>query len=147
MLAAVAALPLVFLAVFALLVAFDPEQVPLGKADVVGSWRGDDGRGRVDFHADGRFEMSGIPRSAIDSGFNEAPPGRGPLSGEGTWEFAYDEPSTGIHLRIEAGGSFSDPEIASLESIEEDGRTRMYFSVNVDKMYGYEIRRVSKQPQ
>ncbi|MFE9169557.1 hypothetical protein ACFYNZ_08515 [Streptomyces kebangsaanensis] len=142
-----AALPLVFLVAFALLTACDPEQVPLRKTDVVGSWHSDDGRGRVDFHADGRFEMSGIPRSAIGFGFDEAPPGKGPLSGKGTWEFAYDEPSTGIQLRIEVAGSFFGPEIASLESIKEDGRTKMYFSVDVDKMYGYEIRRVSEQPQ
>ncbi|MFD1830566.1 hypothetical protein ACFSJS_12920 [Streptomyces desertarenae] len=142
-----AALPLVFLAAFALLAAFDPEQALLKKADVVGSWRSDDGRGRVDFHADGRFEMSGIPRSAIVFSFNDPPPGKGPISGKGTWEFAYDEPSTGIHLHIDAAGSFFDAEVASLESIKEDGRTKMYFSVNVDKMYGYEIQRVSEQPQ
>jgi len=52
----------------------------ISAAQVVGSWRGDGG-GRMEFWADGRFEMSGIPRDAIVFSFIDTRPERGGCPG------------------------------------------------------------------
>ncbi len=121
----------------------------IGAAQVVGVWEGDGG-GRVTFHRDGRFEMSGIPREAIDF-FLEVPPGTGRLFGAGEWELG--DPGEGserdseVYLYIEEGGSFSNgPDVGWLR-VEDGGKNPvMFFQVNVDKEYGYQIRRVESEP-
>jgi hypothetical protein len=116
----------------------------LKRREVIGSWSGD-GNGRVKFSPDGRFEMSGIPRSAIDFSFIKPPPGNGPISGKGDWEMDHGSPSSSLTLSFEAGGSFSDDsEVSGLRVIDSGDHPTMYFDINPDKEYGYEIRRVGK---
>jgi len=123
------------------------EKISAGQ--VIGVWEGDGG-GRVEFGKDGRFEMSGIPRYAIDF-FPEAPPGKGKLSGQGRWELG--SPGEGrkrdsdVFLYIEEGGSFSNgPDVGWLRVERGDENPVMYFHVDPDKEYGYEIRRVDSEP-
>lgn len=113
----------------------------LSSAQVAGVWKGSGG-GLVEFGDDGRFEMSGIPRDAIEFSFIEPPPGNGRLSGRGEWSLdGDDDHSSTIELRFEAGGSFSDFE-ATLLQVEEGGdHPTLYFDTDADKGYGYEVRR------
>ncbi|MFI7869408.1 hypothetical protein [Streptomyces salinarius] len=115
----------------------------LGPAQLAGAWQGSGG-GRVEFGADGRFEMSGIPRDAVVFSFSEPPPGDGRLSGRGEWELdGGDEKSGTIELLFDAGGSFPDDSEATLLQVKETGEHPvLYFDTNPDKAYGYEVRRV-----
>ncbi|MGW6239505.1 hypothetical protein ACWGBX_38605 [Streptomyces sp. NPDC055037] len=114
----------------------------LDAAQVAGVWKGADG-GRVEFGDDGSFAMSGIPRSAIEFGFIEPPPGNGKLSGRGRWNLdGGDDRSGTIELRFDAAGSFSDDSESTLLQVEEAGeRPKLYFDTDADEGYGYEIRR------
>lgn len=109
----------------------DASQVP-------GVWTGDGG-GMVEFMADGRFTMTGVPRDAVVFSFSEPPPGDGGLSGAGKW--VIDPADDAVELSIEAGGSFRDGEIASLKVAEGEGPQVLYFETNSEKAYGYEIRK------
>ncbi|QES25045.1 hypothetical protein DEJ46_38265 [Streptomyces venezuelae] len=108
---------------------------------IAGTWTGDDGA-RVELHTNGRFEMSGIPRSAIVFAFSDPPPGDGKLSGSGTWEPRYPGDKVDeILLYVEAGGSFADTQIANLGVAENGQKPVLYFSTNADEWYGFEIRK------
>ncbi|WP_230196601.1 hypothetical protein [Streptomyces coriariae] len=114
----------------------------LSSAQVDGVWKGSGG-GRVEFDDDGRFEMSGIPRNAIEFGFIDPPPGNGRLSGRGEWSLVGDDDrSSTIELRFDAAGSFSDDSESTLLQVEEAGdRPKLYFDTDADEGYGYEVRR------
>ncbi|MFJ4824894.1 hypothetical protein ACIP5L_16625 [Streptomyces bacillaris] len=101
-------------------------------------WKADDG-GQIEFTSDGRFEMSGITRSAVVYSFSEPPPGEGPLAGAGTWEL---ENRRNIEVMYEKGGSFSYAESGEIAIAESGKNPVLYFSTNSDKGYGYEIRKV-----
>ncbi|MFD5681886.1 hypothetical protein [Streptomyces bacillaris] len=109
------------------------------RAQVVGVWKADDG-GQIEFASDGRFEMSGIARSAVVFSFSEPPPGEGPLSGSGTWEL---ENRRSIEVTYEKGGSFSYVESGEIAIAESGKNPALYFSTNSDKGYGYRISKVS----
>ncbi|MFI0168540.1 hypothetical protein ACH4PW_27485 [Streptomyces sp. NPDC017082] len=114
----------------------------LAARQVAGVWQGSDG-GRVEFHDDGTFRMSGIPRSAVEFGFGKPTTGTGRLSGRGDWEL---EGNTGrsdsIELRFSAGGSFRDDSESTLLQVTKSGdHPVLYFDINPDKGYGYEVRR------
>ncbi|MFJ1589909.1 hypothetical protein ACIOD0_06595 [Kitasatospora albolonga] len=119
-----------------------PERID--RSQIVGVWTGSGGA-RVDLRADGRFEMSGIPRSAISFSFFDPPPGNGRLSGSGTWEpeqlgSVDTDTVEGIDLAIDAGGSFSeDSQMAELRVARSGENPVLYFAVNVDKWYGFEV--------
>lgn len=118
------------------------ERAELDTKQVAGVWTGSGG-GRVEFRSNGRFAMSGIPRSAVVFGFSTPPPGDSPLSGQGTWEL---EGSSGrgnsIQLRFQAGGSFPDDSESGLLRVEKaDDHPTLYFDSDSDKAYGYEIQR------
>lgn len=117
------------------------EGVELTSAQVAGVWKGSGG-GRVEFGDDGRFEMSGIPRSAIEFSFIDPPPGNGRLSGRGEWSLMGDDDRSGtIELFFDAADSFSDTE-STLLQVEKGGDSpTLYFDTNPDKGYGYEVRR------
>ncbi|MFJ1730856.1 hypothetical protein [Streptomyces sp. NPDC088254] len=114
----------------------------LSSAQVDGVWKGSGG-GRVEFDDDGRFEMSGIPRNAIEFGFTDPPPGNGRLSGRGEWSLVGDDDrSSTIELRFDAAGSFSEDSEYTLLQVEEAGdHPTLYFDTDADKWYGYEVRR------
>ncbi|MDT3728973.1 hypothetical protein ROS62_30575, partial [Streptomyces sp. DSM 41972] len=124
------------------LLSEQPERID--RSQIVGVWTGSGGA-RVDLRADGRFEMSGIPRSAIRFSFVDPPPGNGRLSGSGTWEpeqLGSVETDTveAIDLAIDAGGSFSDrSQMAELRVARSGWDPVLYFAVNVDKWYGFEV--------
>lgn len=109
---------------------------------VAGVWEGSGG-GRVEFHDDGSFQMSGIPRSAIEFGFSEPTSGKGRLSGRGNWELeGNSRRSDSIELRFAAGGSFRDDAESTLLQVAKGGdHPVLYFDTNSDKGYGYEVRR------
>ncbi|MFI8997863.1 hypothetical protein [Streptomyces sp. NPDC053542] len=115
----------------------------LDSAQIVGTWRGEGGA-RVEFHKEGTFEMTSVPRSAVDDGAMDLPPGKGKLSGRGTWDMRDGDRRTGsIALHFDAAESFSaGTEVALLEVQQAGDSPQMYFDVNPDKHYGYEIRRV-----
>lgn len=53
-----------------------------------------------------------------------------------------------MFLYVDKGGSFSDDSETELLRVEESGENPvMYFQVDVDKEYGYEVRRVDSEPQ
>ncbi|MET9054023.1 hypothetical protein ABZW50_23045 [Streptomyces bacillaris] len=109
-------------------------------AGLPGVWTGSGG-GRVDFHADGRFSMKGIPAESIGFAFGE-PPDEDRVAGSGTWEQDTDEDR--LNLMIDAGGSFTDAKQMAVLMVAEDGPPQvLFFSTNVDKPYGYEIRKNS----
>ncbi|MEU9376130.1 hypothetical protein AB0D94_20465 [Streptomyces sp. NPDC048255] len=113
--------------------------VRIDTSQVAGAWTGDGG-GRVDFRADGRFEMSGIPRDAVVFSFIEPPAGDGKLSGTGTWSTL--DAGTAVELSYDAGGSFSDDsEVGRLGVAGSEDHPELYFSTNSDKEYGYRIRK------
>ncbi|WP_086694029.1 hypothetical protein [Streptomyces recifensis] len=86
--AAIAVLPcLVLLGISALAACGPDEGAELGSDQLTCVWQGTGG-GTVRFGADGRFEMSGIPRSAVVFSFSDPPPGDGRMSGGGEWELA-----------------------------------------------------------
>ncbi|MFF0260500.1 hypothetical protein [Streptomyces microflavus] len=120
--------------------AVKPELIE--RTRIVGQWSGSGGA-RVELREDGRFEMSGIPRSAIVISFADPPPGKGRLSGSGTWEL--EEPSDrdtveSIRLNVDAVGSFTGgSEIAELRVARGGDKPVLYFATNVDKWYGFEI--------
>ncbi|CAL9458970.1 hypothetical protein SUDANB21_02607 [Streptomyces sp. enrichment culture] len=137
-----AVLVLCVIGMFALVRCGANEGGELSSRQVVGVWTGSDG-GRVEFRADGRFEMSGIPRSAVVFAFVDPPPGEGKLSGGGEWELADGDRSGTIELGFDAGGSFPDDSQSALLEVKEAGdRPVLYFAVDPDKAYGYEVRRV-----
>ncbi|MFD4034760.1 hypothetical protein ACFWVP_30710 [Streptomyces sp. NPDC058637] len=117
-----------------------PERIE--HARIVGTWTGDDGA-RVELEADGRFEMTGIPRSAVIFSFIDPPPGDGKLSGSGTWEAVGDSDSVAsILLYVDAGGSFSEKtEVEELGVARSGEQPVLYFATLPDKWYGFEIRK------
>ncbi|MFF8835667.1 hypothetical protein [Streptomyces sp. NPDC015130] len=116
-----------------------PEKIE--RTRIAGTWTGDGGA-RVVLRADGRFEMSGIPRSAVHFAFSDPPSGDGRLSGSGTWEPAHDgDKVDDITLYIAAGGSFTDTQVGSLGVAEGGQDPVLYFSTDIDKWYGFEIRK------
>ncbi|WP_329112228.1 hypothetical protein [Streptomyces sp. NBC_01353] len=117
-----------------------PESIE--RTRIAGTWTGDAGA-RVELHANGRFEMSGIPRSAITFSFIDPPPGDGKLSGSGTWKPARDgDRVDSILLYVDAGGSFSETSETGELGVAESGENPvLYFSTSPDKWYGYEIRK------
>ncbi|MEU6943716.1 hypothetical protein ABZ957_00500 [Streptomyces sp. NPDC046316] len=121
--------------------AEQPESIE--RAGIAGTWTGDAGA-RVELHTDGRFEMSGIPRSAITFSFIDPPPGDGKLSGSGTWEPARDgDKVVSILLHVDAGGSFSaNTETQELGVAESGENPVLYFSTSPDEWYGFEIRKI-----
>ncbi|CAL9521153.1 hypothetical protein [Streptomyces sp. enrichment culture] len=138
----VAVLGLCVIGLFALVRCGADEGGELSSRQVVGVWTGGGG-GRVEFRADGRFEMSGIPRSAVVFAFADPPPGEGKLSGGGEWELADGDKSGTVELGFRAGGSFPDDSQSALLEVKETGdRPVLYFAVDPDKEYGYEVRRV-----
>ncbi|MET9730538.1 hypothetical protein ABZZ79_07705 [Streptomyces sp. NPDC006458] len=114
----------------------------LSSQQVAGVWKGSGG-GRVEFDDDGTFEMSGIPRTAIEFGFTDPPPGNERLSGRGRWSLDGDDDRSGtVELRFAAAGSFSDDSESTLLQVEEAGdRPSLYFDTDADEGYGYEIHR------
>ncbi|MFF3731493.1 hypothetical protein ACFYXM_14520 [Streptomyces sp. NPDC002476] len=108
----------------------------LRSEEVVGVWKGSGG-GRIEFRADGTFDMSGIPRSAIELSSSTTQPGKGSLSGRGEWEMEWDrDPSSGVEI------SFADgTESALLEITRIGDEPEMYFELNVDTDRGYRVRR------
>ncbi|WFB11352.1 hypothetical protein LRS74_33220 [Streptomyces sp. LX-29] len=122
------------------LVGCSPQTAELTKEEVVGVWRGQD-QGRVEFRNDGGFELSGTPRSAMVFSFSRPLPGD--IAGSGTWNFDDGEPSSSITLRFDKGGSFPDNSEVELLTITHGGEhPTAYFDIDVDKAYGYEVRRV-----
>lgn len=112
----------------------------LSSAQVAGVWKGSGG-GRVEFD-DGRFEMSGIPRDAIEFSFIDPPPGNGRLSGRGEWSLVGDDDrSSTIELRFDVAGSFSGFEATLLQVEEAGDHPTLYFDTDADKGYGYEVHR------
>ncbi|MFI5768799.1 hypothetical protein ACIA74_09645 [Streptomyces sp. NPDC051658] len=120
-----------------------PERID--RTQIAGTWTGDGGA-RVELHADGRFEMSGIPRSSITSSFIDPPPGDGRVSGSGTWKPEGDSDSVdSILLSIDAGGSFSEATETEALGVARSGENPvLYFATDVDKWYGYEIHKVDQ---
>ncbi|MFJ1798179.1 hypothetical protein [Streptomyces sp. NPDC088180] len=103
-----------------------------------GVWTGSGG-GRVEFHADGRFSMKGIPAESVDFTWSEPRNGATRVSGAGTWQ-QQDIDEDSLQLMIDAGGSFpTDEEVATLMVAEDGPPQVLFFSTNVDKPYGYEI--------
>ncbi|MDW4897309.1 hypothetical protein ACFXOL_29320 [Streptomyces californicus] len=116
------------------------DTTPVDIDGLPGVWTGRGG-GRVEFHADGRFSMKGIPTESIGFAFSE-PPDEDRVAGSGTWERVPDEDQ--VQLMIDAGGSFADAAQVAVLMVAEDGPPQvLFFSTNVDKPYGYEIRRNS----
>lgn len=105
-----------------------------------GVWTGSGG-GRVEFHADGRFSMKGIPAASIAFTWSEPRNGATRVSGAGTWR-QDDVAEDSLQLMIEAGGSFpTDEEVATLMVAEDGPPQVLFFSTNVDKPHGYEIKK------
>ncbi|MGV9287857.1 hypothetical protein [Streptomyces sp. NPDC003719] len=100
----------------------------------------------MEFGADGRFEMTGIPRDAVVFSFSDPPPGDGRLSGAGEWELDGGGTSGTVELGFDAGGSFSGDGESTLLQVKEAGdRPVLYFDTDADKAYGYEVRRVAQR--
>ncbi|MFE2935065.1 hypothetical protein [Streptomyces sp. NPDC059221] len=108
----------------------------LRSEEVVGVWKGSGG-GRIEFRADGTFDMSGIPRSAVELSSSTPPSGKGSLSGRGEWEMEWHrDPSSGVEI------SFADgTESALLEVAGNGDEPEMYFELDVDTDRGYRVRR------
>ncbi|WP_237725626.1 MULTISPECIES: hypothetical protein [Streptomyces] len=103
-----------------------------------GVWTGSGG-GRVEFHADGRFSMKGIPAESVVFTWSEPRNGATRVSGAGTWQ-QQDVDEDSLKLMIDVGGSFpTDEEVATLMVAEDGPPQVLFFSTNVDKPYGYEI--------
>ncbi|MFH9263951.1 hypothetical protein ACH4KN_06745 [Streptomyces sp. NPDC017546] len=112
--------------------AVDPDGLP-------GVWTGSGG-GRVEFQADGRFSMKGIPTESVGFAFGE-PPTEDRVAGSGTWNVD-DSDEDRLQLRIDAGGSFADADQMAVLMVAEDGPPQvLFFSTNVDKPYGYELKK------
>ncbi|WDG31472.1 hypothetical protein N7925_25715 [Streptomyces sp. CA-278952] len=63
------------------------------------------------------------------------------MSGAGTWR-QDDVAEDSLQLMIEAGGSFpTDEEVATLMVAGDGPPQVLFFSTNVDKPYGYEIKK------
>jgi hypothetical protein len=133
---------LLFIGLFALQGCGAGEEAELTSAQVAGVWKGSGG-GRVEFGDDGRFEMAGIPRSAIEFSFIDPPPGNGRLSGRGEWNLRGDDDRSGtIELLFDAAGSFSQDTESTLLQVEKAGDSpTLYFDTDPDEGYGYEVRR------
>ncbi|PSM38354.1 hypothetical protein C6Y14_37135 [Streptomyces dioscori] len=142
--AVAAAVPVLIVIALFSLQACEAESEMLDSGQVVGVWEGSGG-GRVQFHENGRFEMSGIPRNAVALGFVDPAPGEEKISGEGTWELEGGRDQGGsIELPIDKGGSFSDDSGSALLQIQRGGdEPEMYFDTDPDKEYGYEVRRAA----
>ncbi|MFF6780674.1 hypothetical protein [Streptomyces sp. NPDC012510] len=139
-----AALPVLILVVLFALEAGENDEKALSSAQVVGVWKGS-GAGRIEFLQGGRFEMTGIPRSAVVFSFTDPPPGNGGLSGSGEWNLKGDTGKSGtVELRFDATDSFSDGSASALLQVQRTGdQPELYFDTNVDKRYGYEMRRIT----
>lgn len=124
----------------------EQEDAALRSAQVAGAWEGSGG-GRIEFDADGTFDMSGIPRSAIVFSFVAPPPGKGRISGTGAWELGGEEESSGVvELRFDAGESFLDDGEFAMLRVDRGGENpELYFDTDPDKAYGYEVRRVGRE--
>ncbi|MFB7397681.1 hypothetical protein [Streptomyces sp. NPDC056191] len=120
-------------------IADRPEEIE--RTRIAGTWTGDDAA-RVELHPDGRFEMSGIPRSAVVFSFSDPPPGDGKLSGSGRWQPAHAGDTVDrIILYVEVGGSFADVQVEELGVAESGEDPVLYFSTSPDEWYGFEIRK------
>ncbi|MFF2895207.1 hypothetical protein [Streptomyces sp. NPDC057966] len=114
----------------------------LRSEEVVGVWKGSGG-GRIEFRADGTFDMSGIPRSAVEPAFATLPPGKGSLSGKGKWYMeGQRDPGSGVALSISKGGSFTDDTGAAVLRAARNGdEPEVYFEGDPDTDRGYRVRR------
>lgn len=132
---------LLFVALFALQ-GCEGETPKLGSGEVVGVWEGSGG-GRIEFRADGTFDMSGIPRSAVEPAFPSLPPGKGSLSGKGEWYMeGQRDPGSGIALSFSKGGSFTDDTgFAVLRAARGGDEPEVYFEGDPDTDRGYRVRR------
>lgn len=109
-------------------------------AGLPGVWTGSGG-GRVEFRADGRFSMKGIPAESVDFTWSEPRHGATTVSGAGTWR-QDDVAEDSLLLMIDVGGSFPTAEEVATLMVAEDGPPQvLFFSTNVDKPYGYEIKK------
>ncbi|MGW7415781.1 hypothetical protein [Streptomyces sp. NPDC054863] len=117
-----------------------PERI--ARAQIVGTWVGEDGA-RVEMYADGRFEMSGIPRSALTPSFTGPPLGDVIVSGSGTWKPVGESGSVAlVSLFIDAGGSFAESTATEELGVARSGeKPALYFATDPDKWYGFEIRK------
>ncbi|WP_329031301.1 hypothetical protein OIE71_00300 [Streptomyces sp. NBC_01725] len=108
-------------------------------AQISGVWTGADG-GRVEFWDDGRFELSGIPRDAVVFSFIDPPPKGETVSGQGTW--SVKEKGAIVELLYDSSGSFAEGgEAGSLGVADSGDPPTLYFSINSEKAYGYEIQK------
>ncbi|MCW8097788.1 hypothetical protein [Streptomyces tauricus] len=139
-----AAVPVLIVITLFSLQACEAEGEKLDSDQIVGAWKGS-GAGRIRFHENGRFEMTGIPRDAIAFSFIDPPPGKGRIAGEGTWQLEGGrDQGAALELLIDKGGSFSNASETALLQLQQGGENpRMYFDTNPDKEYGYEVRRTA----
>ncbi|MEU1217032.1 hypothetical protein ACFYSH_24270 [Streptomyces sp. NPDC005791] len=87
-----------------------------------------------------RGGFRGIPTESIGFAFGE-PPAEDRVAGAGTWE-RDDIDEDSLNLMIDAGGSFADADQIAVLMVAKDGSPQvLFFSTNVDKPYGYEIRK------
>ncbi|MFF9077843.1 hypothetical protein ACF1BP_34865 [Streptomyces sp. NPDC014735] len=122
------AVPLLLLVALFVMQGCGGKSSELRSEEVVGVWKGSGGR-RIEFRADGTFDMSGIPRSAVEFSFSTPPPGKGSLSGRGRWDLeGQRDPSSGVELRFVEGGSFADDAgFALLRPVRNRDEPEMYF--------------------
>ncbi|MFF3627944.1 hypothetical protein [Streptomyces sp. NPDC002164] len=136
------AVPLLLFVALFVMQGCEEESPELRSEEVVGVWKGSDG-GRIEFRADGTFDMSGIPRSAVKPSFSTLPPGKGSLSGRGKWDMEWQrDPGSGIELRFAEGGSFTDEGgFALLRAARGGDEPEVYFEGDPDTEDGYRVRR------
>ncbi|MET9562580.1 hypothetical protein [Streptomyces tauricus] len=139
-----AAVPVLIVIALFSLEACEAERATLDSDQIVGVWKGPGG-GRIQFHENGRFEMSGIPRNAMALSFADPPPEKGRIAGEGTWQLEGGrDQGAALELLIDKGESFANTSETVLLQLQQGGENpRMYFDTNPDKEYGYEVRRTA----
>ncbi|MFE7429504.1 hypothetical protein [Streptomyces sp. NPDC057545] len=136
------AVPLLLLVALFVMQGCGGKSPELRSEEVLGAWKGSGG-GRIGFREDGTFDMSGIPRSAVEYSFSTPPPGKGSFSGRGRWDLeGQRDPISGVELRFVEGGSFADDVgFALLRPVRSRDEPEMYFDVNPDTEDGYRVRR------
>lgn len=134
---------LLFIALF-VMQGCEGKSPELRSEEVVGVWKGSGG-GRIEFRADGTFDMSGVSRSAVEPAFSSLPPGQGSLSGKGRWDMdGQRDPGSGIELRFVEGGSFTDEGgFAQLRTVRGGDEPEVYFEGDPDTDRGYRVRRAT----
>ncbi|MFE3940862.1 hypothetical protein ACFXPV_03125 [Streptomyces sp. NPDC059118] len=104
------AVPLLLFVALFVMQGCEGKSPELRSGEVVGVWKGSGG-GRIEFRADGTFDVSGIPRSAVEPSFSKG----GSFTGD-----------TGFAvLRADRGG----------------GEPEVYFEGDPDTDRGYRVRR------